>query len=201
MKLSRIQPKTHAFCSARTGANPGKPVQIRGPKANRQDPVVMTFTKVSIKVLTMPSVAAEMRSKLCIDAFGFACGTAEVYMIMAKSLRALAISPFRKKRSTNNVPFCVVVIRRQWKRNAQGCWLAQRGLAGARLMSNLPTNRETGFAVVQYITNGLSNSIGKMATVVPPAIQMANSAMMKCAQFLDKMATLAPGAKFSSLFK
>jgi len=32
-----------------------------------------------------------------------------------------------------------------------------------------------------------------MATVVPPAIQMASSAMMKCAQFLLSMAMRAPG--------
>jgi hypothetical protein len=35
-------------------------------------------------------------------------------------------------------------------------------------------------------------SVGKIATVVQPAIQMANSAMKKCAQFLDKMPTRAP---------
>ena len=34
------------------------------------------------------------------------------------------------------------------------------------------------------------------ATVVPPAIQIASSAMMKCAEFLDKIATLKPGSKF-----
>ncbi len=37
-------------------------------------------------------------------------------------------------------------------------------------------------------------SVGKIATVVWPAIQMASSAMMKCAQFFDRMAMRAPGS-------
>ena len=36
-----------------------------------------------------------------------------------------------------------------------------------------------------------------MATVVPPAIQMASSAMKKCALFLASIATLAPGGSAS----
>ena len=39
-----------------------------------------------------------------------------------------------------------------------------------------------------------ADSVGKMATVVLPDIQMASSAMMKCAVFLDKIATRAPGS-------
>ncbi len=35
-------------------------------------------------------------------------------------------------------------------------------------------------------------SVGKIATVVPPAIQIASSAMKKCAQFFDRIATWAP---------
>jgi len=35
-------------------------------------------------------------------------------------------------------------------------------------------------------------SVGKIATVVPPAIQMASSAMKKCAQFFDRIATCEP---------
>ena len=34
-----------------------------------------------------------------------------------------------------------------------------------------------------------------MATVVAPAIQIASSAMKKCAQFLDRIAMRAPGSK------
>jgi hypothetical protein len=37
--------------------------------------------------------------------------------------------------------------------------------------------------------------VGKIATVVPPDIQMASSAIMKCAVFLDRMAMRAPGSK------
>ena len=40
---------------------------------------------------------------------------------------------------------------------------------------------------------GFAVSVGKIATVVPPAIQIASSAMKKCAQFFDRMAMRAPG--------
>ena len=38
-----------------------------------------------------------------------------------------------------------------------------------------------------------ARSVGKIATVVPPAIQMASSAMKKWAQFFDRIATQSPG--------
>jgi hypothetical protein len=40
-------------------------------------------------------------------------------------------------------------------------------------------------------------SVGKIATVVPPAIQMASSAMKKCALFLASIAMRAPGGSCS----
>ncbi|MBL9111248.1 MAG: hypothetical protein JNM74_18330 [Myxococcales bacterium] len=38
-------------------------------------------------------------------------------------------------------------------------------------------------------------SVGKMATVVKPPIQMASSAMKKCAQFFERSATRSPGER------
>ena len=44
-------------------------------------------------------------------------------------------------------------------------------------------------------------SVGKIATVVQPDIQMANSAMKKWAQFFDRIAMRAPGSKLRLLMK
>ena len=62
-------------------------------------------------------------------------------------------------------------------------------------VSSLPTNKRLASLWFNTKRTLAAVSVGKMATVVPPAIQMANSAIKKCALFLASMATLAPGAK------
>ena len=63
----------------------------------------------------------------------------------------------------------------------------------AAQVSSLPT-RST-FASLCSSTKRMvwAPSVGKMATVVKPPIQMASSPMKKCAQFLVSMATRSPG--------
>ena len=61
--------------------------------------------------------------------------------------------------------------------------------------SSLPTNNRLAPLCSSTKRMVSAVSVGKMATVVQPAIQMANSAIKKWAQFFDRMATRAPGSK------
>ncbi len=63
-------------------------------------------------------------------------------------------------------------------------------------VSSLPTNSRLASLSSSTKRTVSAVSVGKIATVVPPAIQIASSAMKKCAQFFDRIAMRAPGGSF-----
>ena len=72
-------------------------------------------------------------------------------------------------------------------------------LACCGQVSSLPMNSRLASLSSSTKRTVSAVSVGKIATVVPPAIQIASSAMKKCAQFFDRMAMRAPGARPSDL--
>ena len=150
--------------------------------------------KFSIVIFAMPLAAAEMRSKLCITPLGWPVDP-EVYMIMAKSVGARAMSPINGAVWLTTSSHFVKALLGAKGKAMQGKFVGTKGACNGHV-SSLPTNKKLASLWSNTKRMVSPDSVGKMATVVPPAIQMANSAMMKCAQFFERIATRSPGFNF-----
>ena len=138
----------------------------------------------------IPSPTADTARKFNMTPLGWPVEP-EVYMIIARS------SGRRAGRSTSGA---VLAISASQPSNCVG------GASGSAIhgrpsgtppaccsqVSSLPTNSSLASLCSSKKRSVSAPSVGKIATVVQPAIQIANSAVKKCAQFFDRMATWQP---------
>ena len=141
----------------------------------------------------MPSLARVACSKLCMTPLGVPVEP-DVYISMAMSsglrcgLPAIGSLALTIASQVSNVFF-----------GAKGKAMHGRpaGMPGicCAHVSSLPTNNRLAPLCSSTYFTVSADSVGKMATVVPPDIQIASSAIMKCAVFFDNIAMRTPGSK------
>jgi len=140
----------------------------------------------------MPSLARVIRSKLCMTPLGVPVEP-EVYISIARSAGARCGLPA--------IGEFVLTMASQVSK--VGCGASGKEMHGSPAgtpgiccaqVSSLPTNkRRAPLCSSTYFTVS-TDSVGKIATVVPPDIQIASSAIIKCAVFFDRMAIREPGS-------